>query len=430
MSKHLIPPQQPDKPPSVRRNKFDAKDHDLRRTKVVVNLDQQSKDSLVVTLSIPLDASFPVEAATIRHFGTDILDIKYEVKMDFDVRRQEFDKQVRTIYGDERNEVLGKEELKPVTLRRLKEILAPLASLGANIFYNLFLNQKNGLLRPNVRHAEVVWAAITSVFSRPHLISIKQQQPPGVSSAPLFPWAFLYDDIGFKESDLSTLNPTRFWGFRHQIQEELDCTATRLSLPAKPSILTSICTDADWQQCHLHPAHSLSADKCNITEAPTVDELGTALKNFTHDCFYFFGHAHHPEPPVQTQSRLELRGEHLTVDELSRNYRPAPRFSKEPVLAFLNGCRTSPLNVWNKESVAGFLCEEGGQSVCCVSTVASVPGSVAAMFGFHFWKLFLDRKLPLGDALLKTRRVMLRKWNNPLGLLYTVFGNVDTCIER
>lgn len=430
MSRNLISPQQPDKPPPVRRNKFNAKDYDLRRTKVAVNLNQQSEATLVVTLSLTLNDAFPAEADAIRIFGADILDIKYAVEMNFDARRQEFDTQVRAIYGDERNGVLGKEELEVVALRRLKELLGPLASLGANIFYNLFLNERSKLLRPSARHAETVWAAVASVFSHPQLISIKQELLPGVKKAPIFPWAFLYDDIGFKESDLSTLNPTRFWGFRHQIQEELDCTATLLSLPAKPSILTSICTDADSLQCHQQPAHSLSADKRNITEAPTVDELGAALKDFPHDCFYFFGHAYHPEPPVQTQSRLELRGEHLTVDGLSRNYRPAPRFSKEPVLAFLNGCRTSPLNVWDKESVAGFLCEEGEQSVCCISTVASVPGSVAAMFGFHFWKLFLDRKLPLGDALLKTRKVMLRKWNNPLGLLYTVFGNVDTCVER
>lgn len=427
MNTNLIQPQKPHGIPLSRRT-FGAEAHDLRRTKVVINLDQRDEQSLIVTLGLPLGES-PAEADARQHFGSDYLDVKYSVEMNFDARRRSFDKQVSGIYGDEKNELLGKEELEKVERRHLGEMLAPLAKLGANIFYNLFLNDRNKLLRPSERHEKVVRAAIASVFSRPQIISIKLQLPRGVKSAPLFPWAFLYDDHTFDDSNLSTLAPDRFWGFRHVIQEEMDCTATCLSLPPTPSILTAICSHTDKPRWHKLPKHSLVRHNGNVTEAPTVNELGQALKNFTHDCLYFFGHAFQPDPPLQTDSRLELRGQRLTVDDLIRKHQ-APSFAKEPVVAFLNGCRTSPLSVWDNESVAGFLCEEGKQSVCCVSTVASVPISVAAVFGCYFWKFFLHRKLPLGDALLKTRMLLLRKWNNPLGLLYTVFGSVDTCVER
>jgi hypothetical protein len=411
-----------------------AKVHGSRRTKVYVSLKQLAEQTLEVTLRLPLDDSYPPEAEAQQHFGIEDvvgthIAVKYTVEMNFDARRRNFDKQVGAIYGDEQNGVLGREELERVGRRHLREMLAPLATLGANIFYHLFLDERNRLLSPHRRHAEIVRATIASVFSRPQLISIRMDLPNGAKSAPLFPWGFLYDDPAFHESDLTKLDPGRFWGFRHQIQEEKDCTATRLNLPANPSVLTSICSHADRLQWHRQPKHSLVRHNGNVTEASTVKEMANALANFTHDCFYFFGHAFQPDPPEQTQSYLKLRGEELTVDSLSRIY-GAPRFSKEPVLAFLNGCRTSPLNVWDRESVAGFLCEAGGQSVCCVTTVASVPGSVAATFGCIFWEQFLLRKLRLGDALLRTRRTMLRKWNNPLGLLYTVFGNVDTYVER
>lgn len=434
MNKNLIQPQTSSGVP-ISRSMFEREAQELRRIKVVITLSQQTEQTLFITLSLPLDSDYPAEAAFQDHFGLgngdDVyFDINYSVKMNFEGRRKNLDEEVKKIYGDADNVVLGKDELEVVGQRQLRQILARLATLGANTFFNLFLDEGNTLLRPDETHGETVRAAITSVFSRRQLISIKTNFPEGQKSAPLFPWAFLYDDRSFSDSNLATLDPMRFWGFTHVIQEELHCTNTVRKLPATPSILTAICSDTDKAQWHKNPGHSLVKHTGEMTETLTVNELGAALKDCASDCFYFFGHAYQPDPPLQTESRLELRGEHLTVDDLKRKYKGAPNFSKNPVLAFFNGCRTAPLNVWDSESIAGFFCEKEHQKVCCVSTVASVPGSVAAMFGCHFWKLFLKRKLPLGDAVLKTRRVMLRKWNNPLGLLYTVFGNVDTRVQR
>lgn len=407
--------------------------HHSRRKKLFVNLEPQKDGNLlVVWLRLPLDTNYPHEAEAKSKFvapGASRLDVKYSVKVNFDALRQSLDDEIKKIYGDANNKILGNDELEVIEPRQLKQLLAPLASLGANAFSRLFVHEKNTLLRPDETHGDLIRATIASVFSRPQIISINTKFPDGRTSAPLFPWAFIYDDKEFNASCQSTLDPQRFWGFKHVIQEELECTNTVLDLPATPSILTAICSDADKPECHKNPKHPLFKHNGNITEARTVDELGQALANSTHDCFYFFGHAYQPDPPLQTKSRLELCGEHLTMDKLDRTYK-APRFTQNPVLAFLNGCRTAPLNLWDNESIAGFLCDRGHQKVCCVSTVASVPGSVAAIFGYHFWKLFLNRKLPLGDAVLKSRKVMLHRWNNPLGLLYSVFGSVDTRVQR
>ena len=427
MNQVPIRPQTPQSVP-VLPGKFGKEE--LRRVKVHIFLSQQTDQTLVVTLSLPLDPNYPSEASAIEHFGLGqgndgYLSIQYSLSMNFEVGRHELDTEVSNIYGDEENEILGKEELEIVGKRQLRKLLAPLATLGANTFYRLFLDEEIKLLRPNETHRAIVRGAVSSIFSRSQIISIETQVSPGQKSTPLFPWAFLYDDRNFDSSNQSTLDPMRFWGFRHVIQEELECTATIKKLPPMPSILTAVCSHADNAQWHKRSEHALVKHNGSITEAPTVNELGKALAACDADCFYFFGHAYQPNPPIQTKSCLMLRGQSLTVDDLNRRYQ-APHFNKNPVLAFLNGCRTSPLHVWDKESIAGFICEKEDQKVCCVSTVASVPASVAAMFGCHFWKLFLNRKLPVGDAVLKTRRVLLRKWNNPLGLLYTVFGSVDT----
>jgi hypothetical protein len=432
-------PQPTQGPPDV---KLKIRTHKKRRKKVaieIVEIVENTARALRVTLSLPLDASYSAAEAKAKSLFVapdrdDYLDVIYTVKMNFEVKRKTFEDELRKIYGNKGNEILGKEDLGKVKARQLRSILTPLANLGANIFETLFLSDEKKLLsHDDERHGAIVNDAISSVFSRPQIISIRSPRLPGQLRIALFPWAFLYDDSQFNPANEATLKPHRFWGFKHQIQEDIDYSAPCLSLTSSPSILTAICPDADKTQYHSEPAHAFKKLNSNITQVTTVKELGDALKNFTDDCFYFYGHAFHPDPPEQTQSRLELRGESLTVDVLKRLYKPAQvnkRFTKDTVLTFLNGCQTAPLNVWDDQSFAGYLCDQGKWRVCCVVTVASVPGSVAAMFGHHFWKLFLLRKLPLGDALHKTRRVILRKWNNPLGLLYTVFGSVDTYVER
>jgi hypothetical protein len=99
------------------------------------------------------------------------------------------------------------------------------------------------------------------------------------------------------------------------------------------------------------------------------------------------------------------------------------------VLAFLNGCATSPLNTWNGDSFAGFLCMKGGRRVACVTSFAEIPVAFGAALAQRFWAAFLDGKT-LGEALLGARRDLLAAYHHPLGLLYTVFGRVETRIMR
>jgi hypothetical protein len=94
------------------------------------------------------------------------------------------------------------------------------------------------------------------------------------------------------------------------------------------------------------------------------------------------------------------------------------------VFVFLNGCETTPLNVWNKNSLAGLLCLQGQCRVCCVTSFAEVPVAFGRRFGQLFWARFLAGAT-VGQALLGARRDLLDELNNPLGLLYTLFGRAE-----
>src|SRR6267154_2640189 len=121
MNQVPIRPQTPQSVP-VLAGKFGKEE--LRRVKVHIFLSQQTDQTLVVTLSLPLDPNYPSEASAIEHFGLGqgndgYLSIQYSLSMNFEVGRHELDTEVSNIYGDEENKILGKEELEIVGKRQL-----------------------------------------------------------------------------------------------------------------------------------------------------------------------------------------------------------------------------------------------------------------------------------------------------------------------
>jgi hypothetical protein len=174
---------------------------------------------------------------------------------------------------------------------------------------------------------------------------------------------------------------------------------------------------------HVATGHTFS--KLNIKPVTTSSELMEALSDFNNDIFYFFGHAN--DADQEYQSWLKLQDIDLTVSQLREI--GAPRFNKFLVLTFLSGCRTAPLRRWDKNTVVGYIClKQPTRRVCCVVTVAEVPAVFAAEFASLVWEGFWLHKRPLGSALLDARTKMLTDYNNPLGLLYSLFGPVDTII--
>jgi hypothetical protein len=387
------------------------------RPKVSLHVRRVDANEVEVRLSLPLDETVPDERAACPLAQNFRLDVRYLVEMDIRAERAALAHQLAAMYRtDEGRLLIGPKPLTPAQLRR---ILAPLALQGWSILDRLlFFAAPRGY--PD--HTELVQRAVRTALSRPQIVDV-------VSSEPLFPWALLFDGRGFSTTDLLTLDPERFWGFQHEIQERSEGTSPLCQLPARPKIVKSVCSQADVQGWHADSTHPLARYNHVVTSA-TVPELEQMLGSFEGDCFYFFGHAgHDSEPPIPATSWIKLRGVQLTVAALQAQR--SPRFSNERVVVFLNGCRTSPLGAWNAGSLLGYLCRHGGGRVCCLATVAEVPEDFAAQLARHFWEAFVFERRPIGQALLEARRAMLQQPpHSPLGLVYTLLGRVDTRIPE
>jgi hypothetical protein len=358
------------------------------------------------------------------------LEYKYLVEIDLTVIRNSLFDILDQAYENPRwRPSLLKEPLQWLNSDEFQDLFAPIAEKGATVYHAIFESKD---IEPQSHKNDtegIVREAVLSALARVGIISIVWKKLDAVgklkSAKPLFPWAFLYADTTFRKTNPETLNLKYFLGFMYEIQEIFPFTSNRRRLPARPKMVAAICPDEDEKRHDAsdHP-FAMHGQRIEMTRTPTTDELGNALKRFAGDCLYFYGHVFHPDPPERTESYLKLKDDELTVDWLARHYQ-APQFDGEPILAFLNGCKTARLKKWDKESVLGFFCHRGEPKLCCIATVAEVPRLFAFEFGKHFWGDVLTEQY-IGRALLNARREMLHEYNNPLGLLYSLFGCVDT----
>lgn len=387
------------------------------REKLSVWILQDGPGILDVTLHVPLDPAAPPEQSVIDLFAPDrTLDLRYRVEMNLAAERRVLAERIHAMYRRHAvREALIASPLVNVPLDRLRDAFAPIAAQGASIFRRLFHpehfdshgDEDNAALQE----------ALCSVLSRELTLVIKSPEP-------LFPWAFLYDGDSFDELSQVTLDFGRFWGFRHQIQEEVDHVSRHVRIHAPPSIIAAVCPQADQRGEHRQgPLGQLSEDRITWIQSALalVDKLG----ELDADCLYFFGHAGQNDPPTPTTSYLKVDGVELTVERVARG--SGLRVTKPLVLAFLNGCGTGPLNSWNRDSIAGFLCFAGSHRFACVTSFAEVPAGFASALAQCFWADFLAGRM-LGEALRDARRSLFAHYGNPLGLLYAVLGRVEARI--
>jgi hypothetical protein len=122
----------------------------------------------------------------------------------------------------------------------------------------------------------------------------------------------------------------------------------------------------------------------------------------------------------------------LTLGELEAEFTRLRLLTKRPTrgvpLVFLNACESAAadgymsadsfprhFSIWSSRAVLG--------------TETSVPDAVAAAFSRLFYQGLLDAGLTVGEAVLQARQRLLAR-DNPLGILYTLYGDPDLVVQR
>jgi len=107
-----------------------------------------------------------------------------------------------------------------------------------------------------------------------------------------------------------------------------------------------------------------------------------------------------------------------------------PQVAEAPVprpLVFLNACGTAVPQMADRSSFTKFLLRKKFLGV--LGTLCDISDTVAAHFAMVFYEALLSGKT-VGEAMHEARWHLMDRHRNPLGLLYTFYGNVDLKVSR
>lgn len=120
----------------------------------------------------------------------------------------------------------------------------------------------------------------------------------------------------------------------------------------------------------------------------------------------------------------------VTIGDLQGEFGSYPvRSSATPrPLIFLNACGSSKFNPAGIASFPDmFLSAIGNRGV--IGTETPIPDSFAALFSEQFY-FNLIQGVTLGEAIFKARWTLLKRLNNPLGILYSVYADPFLHVRR
>jgi hypothetical protein len=340
-----------------------------------------------------------------------------------------------------------------------KEVIRTLYELGINMYDTLFYTGDPDLL------------AILNTIER--YGDEKENLRVLIYTESIYlPWQLLHA----KQSDGDAPDPTQFWGNKYILgviptDAERGCGRLpgEMKLPAKNAVLYAHYWQALPDQKNQQSDSGIGPITVN-SGRDAVSRLGEMFGRVVSDTlggsvsivrnkldfksrlkasrrdlliFWSFTHGHSGDTFLALPGRpivgSELAGQRLdfsqsefisayelkteTIDEMS------PLFFAARPFVFLNGCETGTQGARGTTdlSLPGIFLMRGARGV--VATEAPIWD----LFGYNFGVLFLSKLtagLEAGEAMLATRREFLNESKNPLGLLYTYYGNPAVRLAR
>jgi hypothetical protein len=278
--------------------------------------------------------------------------------------------------------------------------------------------------------------------------------PTFISEVIPFPWEVLYEGQDFRDGDAEM-----FWGIRYAPARILqpDRSLKKHSLEQLPPSDMLFCLhhrlkyakSQEWQEVQkllgqaTDSRFQLLADSmcAEAAAAEDGDRLLEYLDRAEHNMLHFACHCRPAEAGADALLISALKDDQAISEdertltlETSRIELIPGRFNRQPLI-FLNACQSgpSPDDVGKTYNLPVMFMKRGAGAV--IATACPVPDVFAAEFARVFYTEFLrPQKLVggarqdvlksrmIGEALQRTRRYFLTKYNNPLGLAYGLYS--------
>jgi len=269
---------------------------------------------------------------------------------------------------------------------------------------------------------------------------------PGVATLQILadtcpiPWGLLY--VG-DTTEGATLDWELFVGMRHiieliPIQTNLPVDDFVIASSPVLSVGVTVNTSIDQEMKRdvvaqqLQYWTTLSASGLpglHVAQRQTRADLLAALRaRAPEQLMYFYCHATTKGPADVggiAASNIELTGnQRLTLDDLDNEAPSRDTLPGQP-LVFLNACESAELTASFYDGFVPYFLAKGARGV--VGTECKTPAVFATEWAMQFFPRFLAGE-SLGALFLALRREFCLKRGNPMGLVYAVYCDADTCI--
>ena len=301
-----------------------------------------------------------------------------------------------------------------LTEQESEEVLKVLALEGSNALKRIFDKNTIELLK-----------TVLSSTAKPALHIVSEDF--------FLPWELLYDD--FKSGQYNYKN---FWGHKYVISRTMP-KAPR-AFPVHPEIyviaqaIVGLLVNEALDQVINEEVPALEQFQNDgrvilirlrrLDQKKREEEINLELRHFLARNLHVAHFACHAKPNKAGEPADEsflLLSNSFPVS--LREFRVYELTLDGDPLAILNACDTGVRDPLQTSSFVSTLLDCGARGV--IATECEVPDVFAAVFAKHFYTRFLKGQ-KLGDAMLYMRRYLLRRYRNPLGLLYSLYADPDT----
>jgi hypothetical protein len=265
------------------------------------------------------------------------------------------------------------------------------------------------------------------------------------------PWQILYHTKRRTKQEGKT-DPTKFWGFRYVlgVTHEKDSRQGRqralVQSPKPEEIAFAGWRGSDPKDEVADRARRLAEhikSKTGATVEPSYEkkEFIGKLEEKALDIKFIFAYGHATSGTVLDEKKPIISGvewasahfkfsendlmEPEDFDKLARKV----DLKAQPVV-ILDACETGTfgINAMNNNGFVGALTRAGAGAV--IVTESPVLANFAYYFGLNLIDELFEGKVDVSQAMLNVRLKHLREWENPLGLVYTLYGNPATRIAN
>ena len=321
-------------------------------------------------------------------------------------------------------------------------MLGPLAAAGADLFNRIFFPRET-LGDPHT------YGMLREIGEALRALTRRESARIRVTSDTFFaPWNLIYSHPLTDTLEGGDATWDGFWGYRHVVEHVPFQPAKGIfagDFPLMLGMQLDENIDSDLGvRCNTEVLEHLATYQPEAlrTELRTTSRsLASAFsaEPLVDQILYFCCHAKAEsdnEQALYDESFFTLTDKQRTITtQRLESVLGARSFARHPIV-FLNACESARMNSLFYQGFASTFWERGASAV--IGTQTEIPAVFAGLFAKRFFEEFFKGgrnadgtpRHPVGDVLLQLRREFLDKYNNPLGLLYSLYRGYDVYLPE